>query len=107
LHAKEPPIPDSTPEPTIALPAVATVPIESRSLFERADARLLSAAPAATINGLPLPVSPDRASGHARGTSSLAGARGAASAVASGAERGGVAIGRAFARAGQAIAGKF
>ena len=97
----------STSEPTIGLPAVATVPIESRRLFERVDARLLSAAPAATMNGLPLPASPDRASGQARATSSLAGARDAASAVASGAERGGVAIGRAFARAGQAIAGKF
>jgi beta-lactamase regulating signal transducer with metallopeptidase domain len=102
-----PPMPDSTSEPTIALPAVATVPIESRRLFERVDARLLSPARAAMINGLPSPVSPDRASGQARATSSLAGARGAASAVASGAERGGVAIGRGFARAGQAIAGKF
>src|SRR5918993_1750883 len=101
--ANEPPIPDSTPQPPIALPAVATVPVESRSLFERADARLLSAAPAATINGLPLPASPDRASAQARATSSLAGATGAATAVASRAERGGVAIGRAFARAGQAI----
>ena len=105
--ANEPPIPVSTPEPTMALPAVATVPVESRSLFERADARLLSAAPAATINGLPLPASPDRASAQARATSSLAGATGAATAVASRAERGGVAIGRAFARAGQAIAGRF
>jgi hypothetical protein len=104
---KEPLMPDSTSEPTIALPAVATVPIKSRRLFERVDARLLSPAPAAMINGLPSPVSPDRASGQARATSSLAGARGAASAVASGAERGGVAIGRGFARAGQAIAGKF
>jgi len=102
-----PRIPDSTPELTTALPAAAAVPIESRSLFERADARLLSVAPAATINGLPLPASPERASGQARATSPLAGARGAASGVASGAERGGVAMGRAFARAGQAIAGKF
>jgi hypothetical protein len=106
-HATVPRIPDSTPELTTALPAAAAVPIESRSLFERADARLLSVAPAATINGLPLPASPERASGQARATSPLAGARGAASAVASGAERGGVAMGRAFARAGQAIAGKF
>jgi beta-lactamase regulating signal transducer with metallopeptidase domain len=100
--------PEGTSEPTTGLPAGTRAPIESRGLFEHVDDRLLPAAPAAaTMSGLILPSTPAAASRQARVTSSLARARGAASAVGSRAERGGLAIGRTFVRARQAIAGKF
>ncbi len=103
----EPLISAATPEPPTVLGAVAPPPIESRRVFERVDARLLSAAPAVTMNGFSVPAPPARNSGQALVTSSLSEAKGAAAAVASGAEGSGIAIGRAFARAGQTIAGKF
>jgi beta-lactamase regulating signal transducer with metallopeptidase domain len=103
----DPPRMSDAPEPATGLPGVSGAPIESRRLFERVDVRLLSAAPAATMNGLPLPPPAAPASRQVRATSSLAAVQGAASAVAAGAERRGVGLGRAFARAGHAIAGKF
>jgi beta-lactamase regulating signal transducer with metallopeptidase domain len=101
------PIPEVTSEPTPGLAAAARAPIESRGLFERVDDRLLPAAPAVMMSGLPLGSIPAAAPQQARARSSLERATGAASAVGSRAERGGLAIGRTFARAGQAIAGKF
>jgi D-alanyl-D-alanine endopeptidase (penicillin-binding protein 7) len=101
------PLSERTSEPTPGLPVVTRAPIESRGLFERTDDRLLPAAPAVTMSGLPLPSIPAPASRQARAGSSLGRAKGAASAVRSGAERGSLAIGRTFARARQAIAGKF
>jgi hypothetical protein len=81
--------------------------MESRRLFDHVDARLLSTAPAATMNGFSVPAPPARESGQAGSRPPLAGAKDAALAVAAGAERRSIAVGRAFARAGQAIAGKF
>jgi hypothetical protein len=104
---KAPPLSDATPQSTTVLPAVARAPIESRRLFEREDAGLLVAAPAATMNGLSLPAPHAGPSTQGLATASLGGAKGAASAIAARAERSGLAIGRGFARAGQAIAGKF
>jgi Zn-dependent protease with chaperone function len=107
VHTPEPPVADAVPAPVDALPALARAPIESRRLFDRVDARLLSAAPAATMNGLPVAARPAPVTGHSLATRSLAGTQAVAAAVASGAERGGVSLGRAFARAGKGIAGKF
>jgi hypothetical protein len=100
-------IPEVTSEPTPGLSAAARAPIESRGFFERVDDRLLPAAPAVTMSGLPLRPIPAAAPQQARARSSLERAKGAASTVGSRAERGGLAIGRTFDRARQAIAGKF
>jgi hypothetical protein len=105
--ADEPSVSAATGWPGSLVPAVVPPPVESRRVFERADARLLSALPAATMNSFSALAAHAPDGGRTPANRSLPGAEGAVSAVASGAERSGLAIGRAFARAGRSVAGKF
>ena len=92
-------------DPAMQVEAAAPAPLESRVVVGNLYGPLAAAAPTGTMNGLGLPTTRGQASPwQALTTSSTDAARSTASAVASGAGRGGVAIGRAFTRAGRAIA---
>ena len=85
-----------------ALPA----PLQGRPVTTGVNA-LAPAAPAGTMASHGLPETRERAPWQALATSSAGAAKSTASGVASGAQKGGVAIGRAFTRAAQAIAAGF